>query len=152
MLAALSVLVTSCLLLLASCGPRSDAPTTPNMTPRRYASLVRLAEGELQCNTLAYAYLGNDEHRMSGCNKHGDYILRCSGGGRICRWVATPFKQASFEMKCPEAQLKVTRLSDTAYGIEGCDQRVTYVMTDHRWSQTSANTSAHAAVTSATAP
>jgi hypothetical protein len=156
MRALISLLAVSCVLAAAGCGSRgSAAPKTPNMNERRYKSLVSMAEADTKCTTLKYEYLQNDVHRMSGCNTHADYILRCPGGP-MCSWVAAPFKQASFDMKCPEEQLTSTKLSDTSFGIEGCGPRATYVMEDRRWSaapqDSAATPTAAAAPTDPAAP
>ena len=43
--------------------------------------------------------------------------------------------RASFDFDCPKEQLKVTQLSPTQSGVDGCGQRATYV-----WTQTAAAT------------
>ena len=41
--------------------------------------------------------------------------------------------RASFDLRCPSEQLQVAELDDSVAGVEGCDQRATYVYSNGSW-------------------
>lgn len=36
--------------------------------------------------------------------------------------------QAAWDLQCKESEIKITKISETAYGAEGCGKRASYVM------------------------
>jgi hypothetical protein len=42
-------------------------------------------------------------------------------------------KRAPFDLNCPAEQVTYTLISQTMRGVEGCEQRMTYVATDSGW-------------------
>lgn len=129
----------------AGCRKRSaeaaNYPQTPGMNGNRYANLVKLAANSSKCaaEDLEYEYVEQLEdglhlHRMNGvnaCEKSVDFLLECFGG--VCTWYEGPKKRAAFDLSCDESELTATYLGTRQYGIEGCGQKVTYLLVDDQW-------------------
>jgi len=41
-------------------------------------------------------------------------------------------ERASFDLKCPKEQIKLTKLDDITFGAEGCDRSATYIYNDYK--------------------
>ncbi len=125
-----SFAVLVALVMLTACG--EGVPRTPNMTERRYENLIKMGRKDLSCRQVSYQYLGEDFHRMVGCNSQVDYLLYCDGG-RVCSWVPSPVGQAAFEMNCPASQLRLMKVQPAMYGVDGCGKRRSYTLNDRTW-------------------
>lgn len=113
-------------------GPRpgevTEVPEAPGLNRTRYQNLVAKAEKELDCprDQLAYAYLDDARHQLTGCGQYVLHTLRCEGLG--CVWMNDVRKRASFELDCEVGQLTVEALDSRTRGVSGCGHRATYVM------------------------
>jgi hypothetical protein len=111
--------------------PKHSVPPVPNMNARRYAALEERAEVAITCPIpqISYSYV-EGLHRMTGCGRQVDSVMYCAGGW-TCIWLDSPAKDAAFATNCPVAQLQVTRIDETKYGVSGCNQRIAYVVRCH---------------------
>jgi hypothetical protein len=53
-------------------------------------------------------------------------LLACGGGGRGAPESTIVRPRAVYELSCPDAELIVTRISGSTYGVSGCGARATY--------------------------
>ncbi len=146
--------------LAAACGgaqksQKPDVPEAPNMNARRFSALVERASAELDCpgSQLGYTY-AQGLHHVAGCQRQADYVMYCSGW--TCVWLDSPAKDAAFAINCPAAELQVTRIDDTKYGVSGCNQRIAYVVRCHGlqcgWVSDTVTTSSSAGSAESAAP
>ena len=53
------------------------------------------------------------------------FSVACASAGDLQALVV---ERAAFDLQCPATALAVTNLPGSTYGVEGCDQRATYVL------------------------
>ena len=93
-----------------------------------YGSYVRSqASQDFSCprNEIQIEELGDGgAFNAKGCGRAATYLGGVS---------SSPIARASYDLRCPAAQLKMTYLGNLSIGVDGCGKRSTYSFVDGAW-------------------
>lgn len=128
---AAAIFATCCVSLSVGCAstPTSNPwDESPSMNARRFAKLQELAAKDTNCTAdqLVHMYLGENQHKMTGCGTDAVLELRCMMGS--CAWISDLRTRAAFDLNCDREKIAVQKVDKNTSGATGCGKRATYVI------------------------